>query len=519
MLAGVKALKNSTKDSEQRDEVMDTYLINECPRFADTAGAPEEWRFLDRYPELAFYLQKNPVLARRMEAHYRKVIEFTQRHVAPNALEIERKMMADPHYVPHDFLKKACEYRMFSMMFPSLLGGAGEHIIAAFITYELLASHCVGLANLLGVNGLAIGCVLATFDTRAIGHVSRLITENERKGIPTFLSTCVTEPGAGSDAEDADEFAHAQLRTTAKRVPGGYQLNGNKVFISNGCLASLHVVVAYDADGAHLPEDLLVLLVSSDSPGVISPRNEKKMGQRVCPASEMVFDNVFVPDNMVCRTVGSRDNFAYSGIANVLGLTRAGVGGFATGVAENAYRTALDFVRRNDFMGQPMEQQQWVRLELAQLARRAQVARSTYLGALLAVCSMGLAQPLANIPDLRFTRWLGNQAAFAKIRDVLVSSDKANQFFQWIGAMQTPQARDTVTSYGDVAKVSCTDLAMENCQRAITLMGKGGLRHENGAEKLLRDVKLLQIYEGTNQVNMLDYIKRRIVRQHNMHNR
>ena len=60
--------------------------------------------------------------------------------------------------------------------------------------------------------------------------------------------------------------------------------------------------------------------------------------------------------------------------------------------------------------------------------------------------------------------------------------------------MAQPAARDTVTAYADVAKVSCTELAMENCQRAITLMGKGGLRHENGAEKLLRDVKLLQIY-------------------------
>lgn len=492
---------------------MQAFLINECPPLADLQAQKHEWHFLERYPELAFHFQRNPALGRRIEAHYRRVVEFTQRHVAPQALEIDLRMMREPNYVPEELLKKACEYKLFSMMFPSLLGGGGEHIIAAFMTYELVASHCVGIANLLGVSGLAIGCVLSTFDPRALSHIARLIAVNERKGIPTFLSTCVTEPGAGSDAEDADEFAHAQLRTTAKRVKGGYLLNGNKVFISNGSLAALHVVTAYDADGRHRPEDLMLFLVPRGSLGLSVPRNEKKMGQKVCPASEVVFEDVFVPDAMVCRKGKQKDAFAYSGIANVLGLTRAGVGGFATGVAENAYRTALDYVRRHDFLGEPMEQQQWVRIELAHLARRAQVARSTYLGALLAVCSLGLAEPLTLMPDSRIANWLCTQPGITALRDTLLASDGVDHLFKWLGGRQQPGERDTVTAYADVAKVSCTELAMENCQKAITLMGKGGLRHENGAEKLLRDVKLLQIYEGTNQVNMLDFVKRRLMRQ------
>jgi acyl-CoA dehydrogenase len=473
---------------------MQEFLINECSPLADTMAQKHEWHFLERYPELAFYFQRNQELGRRIEAHYQRVVEFTQRHVAPQALEIDLRMMRDPDYVPDDLLKKACEYRLFSMMFPSVLGGGGEHIIAAFMTYEMVASHCVGIANLLGVSGLAIGCVLSTFDPRAISHIVRLISDNERKGIPTFLSTCVTEPGAGSDAEDADEFSHAQLLTTAKKVEGGYLLNGNKVFISNGSLASLHIVTAYNAEGRHRPEDLMLFLVPRGSNGLSVPRNEKKMGQKVCPASEVVFEDVFVPDNMVCRIGKSKDTFAYSGIANVLGLTRAGVGGFATGVAENAYRTALDYVRNHDFMGEPMDQQQWVRIELAHLARRAQVARSTYLGSLLAVSSLGLGESLTLMPDSRIASWLCTQPGIAVLRDNLLASDGADQLFKWISSRQQPAARDTVTAYADVAKVSCTELAMENCQRAITLMGKGGLRHENGAEKLLRDVKLLQIY-------------------------
>lgn len=469
--------------------------------------------FSERYPELEFFLRGKPLLAYRLRNHYNSVVQFCERYLAPAVLEIEAKQMADPNFVPWEILQKACDYKLFSMPFPSLLGGSGEHIIASFITYELVASYCVGVANLLGVSGLAIGCVLSTFDPRAIAKIATLISENERQRIPTFLSTCVTEPTAGSDAEDADEFATAKLYTRAKKVSGGYLLNGHKVFISNGCLAAMHVVTAYKAEGQHRPEDLMVLLVDGKSDGIIIPRNEKKMGQRVCPASEVIFEDVFVPDDMVCRTGKNGSQFAYEGIANVLGLTRAGVGGFATGVAENAYKTALKFVQTEDFLGQPMHQQQWVRIELAHLARRAQVARSTYLGALLSVCSHGVAEPLTRLPDFKIFGWLFNTPSTRKWRNALFSSSLANTLFKRYAQRQKSHMRDAVTAYGDVAKVSCTDLGMENCQRALSLLGKGGLRHERGVEKLLRDIKLLQIYEGTNQVNMLDFIKRRVERQ------
>lgn len=196
---------------------MEAVLTNECLPLVEQTVTRKEWHFLERYPELAFHLQHNRTLGNRLENHYRRVMEFCERHVAPNVLEIDRRMHENPHYLPDELLEKACEYRLFSMAFPSLLGGAGEHLIASFMTYEIVASYCVGIANLLGVSGLAIGCVLSTFDPRALAHIAELITTNERQGIPTFLSTCVTEQGAGSDAEDADEFADAKLYTRCKK--------------------------------------------------------------------------------------------------------------------------------------------------------------------------------------------------------------------------------------------------------------------------------------------------------------
>ena len=494
---------------------MNSFLINECAPLAKLGAEIQEWSFLERFPELAFIAKSNNSLGKQLEQSYLNAVEFSERYVAPQALAIDKKMTEDPHYVPEDLLKKACEYKLFSTMFPAFLGGSGLHPICTFITYEVIATHCVGIANLLGVNGLGICCVLASFDPRGLSVITKEICENEKNGIPTFLSTCVTEPGAGSDAEDADEFADAQLTTTAKKVDGGYILNGTKIFISNGGHAQIHAVMAFDADGAHTPDDQMLLLVRAGSKGLSIPRLENKMGQKACHAAEVHFDNVFVPENMMCRKdESSTSSYSYTGIANVLGVTRAAVGAWSTGVAENAYRTALRYARDNDFLGQPMEQQQWVRLELAQLARRAQVARSTYIGALLAVSTTGLISPLAitqkepKLPD-----WLKHNNTVRNLREKVLSGDLTHRAFKFMAQLQTSAERDIATGYGDVAKVSCSELALENCQKAITLMGKGGLRHENGAEKLLRDVRLLQIYEGTNQVNMLDYVKRRVIRQ------
>jgi acyl-CoA dehydrogenase len=485
--------------------------VVECEPLAADGLPPREWTFIERYPELAYLAKRSPSGARKLEQHYRRVCEFAERYVAPRALEIDRRMSEDPAYVPWDILEKACEYRLYSSVFPELLGGSGAHVLAAGLTGEILATHCVGIANLLGVSGLAIGAVMATFDPRALARIADLVCSNERRGIPTFLSTCNTDPGAGSDAEDAEEFETAKLTTTARRVEGGYRLNGTKVFISNASIAALHVVVAF-SDARHRPEDMQILMVPQGTAGLVVTRNEAKMGQKVCSAGEVVFDDVFVPDDMVCQAPRDGD-FARAGLAYVLGLTRSGVGSFATGVAEGAYRTALRYARTHDFMGVPLERQQWARAELAGMAMRAQVARATYVGAFLSVCNVGALRFLDAIYRFGFLGPIGQRTLAGSLRSRAMSTAAAERLFKWWAGRYSGSDRDLATAMGDVAKVSCSDLAMENCQRAISLMGKDGLRHEHGAEKLLRDVKLLQIYEGTNQIVTLDFVSRRLARQ------
>lgn len=483
----------------------------ECPALAAPGATLREWSFAERYPALAQALHGQPALHRQIAAHYDQIVAFCEQHVAPHVLEYERRVAADPGYVPDELLQAACRARLFSSPFPRWLGGAGQHFLAAVITCEVVATHCVGIANLLGVSGLALGSVLATFDPRALHVLARLVCERERRGLPTFLSTCVTEPGAGSDAEDPDEFEHARLTTLATPCAGGYRLRGTKVFISNGALAQLHVVMAY-THTAHRPQDMVLLLVPSDAPGVTAARNEHKMGQMICPATEMVFEDVFVPQHMVCRT-RDHEQFAYTGLANVLGLTRAGVGAFATGVAEGAYRATVTAVQAGMGPGLLAGQEQWVQLEIAQLARRAQLARAGWVDALLAVCHSGMLKPLASMGDAGLPEQLAHTMAVQRVRQLALEHPLTDAFFKWRSASQSERERDVATAMGDAIKVSASDLALENCLSAISLVGKNALRHDLGLEKRLRDAKLLQIYEGTNQINMLDFLKRRVRRQ------
>lgn len=470
------------------------------------AAPSREWSFAERYPALAYLERKGFREIRGIRVHYERAVEFTRVHVAPRVLEIDRRMFEDPKYYPADLMRTACAYGLFSVPFPRAYGGLGLHPLATVIGLEVIATSCVGIANLIGVSGLAIAIVLSTMDLRAARRVAEMICEGERRGEPEFLSTCVTEPGSGSDSEDREALATARLCTVARPAPGGYRLSGTKVFISNASLASLHVVLAV-RDLRDPVNTLTVLLVPSDAPGVSISRLEKKMGQKVCPAAEVVFDDVFVPEAQCCRTA----DLSGKGIANVLALTRAGVGAFATGVAEGAYRLAHDYARTHCLLGVPLHRQQWAELALAQMARRAELARASYVSALLASCEGGL---YGLVDDLTHgidpPRWIGKLSLWKRLTDSPRSLRRAARALE----RQRGDLLDAAAAAGDVAKVSSTDLALENCHEGLTLMGKDGMRHGLGAEKLLRDARLLQIYEGTNQVNLMDFAKRRMARRY-----
>jgi alkylation response protein AidB-like acyl-CoA dehydrogenase len=199
--------------------------------------------FEELYPTLARVKKSEPKLIRYYEEAFMIAREFRHKVVEPRALEIDRKAMEDPTYVDADALRLACEYGLFSMGFPRMLGGQGSPFGAVTVACEEISAGCVGIANLIYVNGLAISCVAATFNLRWIADFADIVCQSEKTGNPRLLSTAITEPGAGSDVEDDELVKYADLCCSARPVQGGYLLNGRKVFISNGSVADTHVVL------------------------------------------------------------------------------------------------------------------------------------------------------------------------------------------------------------------------------------------------------------------------------------
>ncbi len=458
--------------------------------------------FDELYPALARMRKKEPVLISQFEEVFTIARSFRHNVVEPRALEVDRKAMEDPTFVPEDILAEACRYRLFSQGFPKMLGGQGYPFGAALLACEEIAAGCLGIANLIYVNLLALCCVAATLNMKWIAQVADIVCSSEREGKPRLLSTGITEPGAGSDVEDDELVDQADLCCRARPVDGGYVLNGRKVFISNGSIADTHVVLM-PLDPKRPSETTHCFVVRTGTPGFSIGRVERKMGQKACQAAELVFEECFVPDDHKI----SPESVYFRGIDLVLAATRGGVGAFGAGVARGAYERALHYCKTHTLAGKRMIEHQWVQFKLTKMLHNVLMARSMYVEALLANDQFGLAglmrQPLLLWLDAALPSRITQRNQFR----TMLSSRLTSTLMLKAASSITRAMMGIGSRTGDAAKVLGTDLGLENCYLAIDLMGSDGIRHDRGMEKLYRDAKLLQIYEGTNQINTRDIYK------------
>lgn len=459
----------------------------------------DDARFDRAFPGLAYLgrhdLARIPELKRVVE----RAARFRREHIDPIALDVDLRAGADPRYVDREFLRAASREGFFTITVPRLLGGPGLPLAAIMIVVEELAAGCLGLANLVSVHGLAVSTVAATGNLGGIGRLCEMLVAGERRDEPALLSTAITEPGAGTDAEDAELLKTARLSCEARPVSRGYLLSGRKVFISNGSLAAAHVVIM-PTDRRRPVETMEVFLVPAGAKGLSIGRVEHKMGQRACPAAELVFEDCFVPEQDRLSGVP----IARRGLELALGATRVGVGIFGTGAALGAYRRALAYARSHTWRGRPLAEAQWAQFRLTDMRRNVMLARSAYVEAMLANELFGLSGMLA--PG-KVERALGAMPEALRERlpvgDLLGQASVADSLVNKIEAMPEHQV-SLAAALGSHAKVTGSDMGMANCELALDLMGADGLRHDRGMEKLYRDARLLQIYEGTNQLNRIE---------------
>ncbi|MBI9077281.1 MAG: acyl-CoA/acyl-ACP dehydrogenase [Desulfatibacillum sp.] len=462
---------------------------------------------------LAFAHQTPAALIRETREVVDLARKFNREVVRPYALELDRKLHEDPDFLPWEFVKKANEWGFYTMWLPRLFGGKGYfmHSMSAFI--EEVSSACLSMGNLIGVHYLGMATLAATWNAPLLLKIFRDVAAGEKAGDPRIISLAITEPGAGTDVEEPDLIDKGNITCHAQKVDGGYVVNGTKVFISNGHVSKWHVVIAYsDLD---LPsQNTVCLLVQTGQKGFSFGRHEKKMGQRACPASELVFKDCFVPDSMVAMDSeqikglkkDAKDTFQQV-LDYVLGATRAGVAAFGTGVARGAYEEALAFANETEVEGKLLANHEWAQCMLAEMYKNVCIARLGYVETNHHNASSGIYKSMLAKPAFYFIRY-APEFLVQKVFPKLLGTDATTRALRKANFdNQTEEEMNRTSGWGSMAKFSGTDLGMKNCHMALELMGQAGLRHDQRVEKHFRDAKLLQIYEGTNQLNRLNLFK------------
>jgi acyl-CoA dehydrogenase len=256
---------------------------------------------------------------------------------------------------------------------------------------------------------------------------------------PLLASFGLSEPDAGSDV--------ARIKTTAVRKGDEYVLNGSKTFITNAGYAAWTVVFAKtDPDGDH--RGLSAFVVPMDTPGVTIEKHLDKMGQRATDTSAFAMTDVVVP---AANRLGEEgDGFKIA--MQTLDTTRPATAIGAVGVARAAYEHACDYSKERVTFGQPIAMNQGVNFLIADMA--------------------------TNIEAARLLCW---QAAW------MLDSGYGRK----------------ATLYSSMAKRFAADIAMEVTTDAVQIFGGYGYIKEYPVEKLMRDAKLYQIYEGTSQIQRL----------------
>jgi butyryl-CoA dehydrogenase len=252
----------------------------------------------------------------------------------------------------------------------------------------------------------------------------------------------LTEPLAGSDA--------GAIRTRAERVgpadaPDAYRLTGTKIWISNAPEADRYLVFA-SLDPSAGPGAITAFLVEKGSTGFGFGAHERKMGIRSCPAAELVFDGCEVP---VANRLGAEGD-GYRIALSALAEGRISIAAACVGLARSAMEQAARYLVERQAFGGSLADQQGLRFMLAEMSRDVEAARA-----------------------------LTRQAAAAKDRG------------------------EPLGEASSLAKWTASDTAMRVTTDAVQLFGGAGYSRETGIERLMRDAKGAQIYEGTNQIHRL----------------
>ena len=428
--------------------------------------------------------------------------EFARRHIRPRALEIERQVSRDPCYFDWDTMRKACDYRFLSMMIPKAYGGLESRVLAMSMMAEELAVACAGWASTIGVHSAGISCGLLTLDPYILERHVRPTAEQEKQGNPVVWSGAVTEPQAGTDIWDETFLRQARVVTFAKKVSGGYVLNGRKCFISNGSIAHYSVVAAA-LDPRNVAESWTLFLVPTDTRGFSVGRVERKLGQKASPTAELVFEDVFLPTELRLGEEGA----GARAVTIYLAGSRGPVGAIGVGCARRALECLVDWAQQKRTAEGLLLDQQSLQMTIARMAQEVELGRQAYVSAALAYDLF--VEELIRNPVMKLAMhalppaFVRSKAGSRFLASRQVRSITGNLLEKIFSEDRLALASALAT----LAKVKGSDVGVSVCGEAARIMGHDCMDPRWPVEKCYRDAKLTQIYEGTNQANTITFFK------------
>ncbi|OQW48196.1 MAG: hypothetical protein A4S09_13890 [Proteobacteria bacterium SG_bin7] len=429
---------------------------------------------------------------------------WVQEVVNPVYLELDAKIESDSDFLARTVLAKINEWGLLSLWMPKAFGGGGLSPVSMIAFNEEVGATCIGTANIIGAHYVALGLVSMTQNFSLLHRLCLDIKRGEKEKSPCVLAVAITEPNAGTDLEDVDLMAKAQVKTRVVLQDGGYLLSGSKIFISNSKWARWQIVVGYE-DIARPHKSCVIMAVPGNAKGVTVGRIEEKMGQHLCPASEVYYEDVVVPsDNVAISPQQFRSQHQYEIYCQLLGddilsISRAGVGALAAGSA----RQSMDLCRKF-LMSENLLENEWAQIQLADMYRNYQIAK-------LITWESGFATALYG-PNRDVYR-TGINFLMRMMPKFLLLSAGLRRSLRERRLRQRGHDKE-ISALASTAKYTASDLAVKNAQIALSMMGEAGLRQENAIEKVLRDIKLLQIYEGTNQLNRINVFKNVLAPSH-----
>ncbi len=397
------------------------------------------------------YFDENHILIRDL------VREFARNEIAPVAAGLDQRSE-----FPWENVRKMGELGLLGAPWPEELGGAGMDTISyTIIIHELArvdASHAI---------------TVSAHTTLGTSPIVRFGTEEQkRRFVPLLANGTVlggfglTEPAAGSDA--------GGTQTTARRVDGGYILNGSKIFITHAGVGEIFVVTAVTerGKGAHGITSFIVTKPTTDLErarevgvghsddldfieGVRAGKKEDKMGWRASDTRELVMEDAFVPEENRLGEEGA----GFTNFMETLDSGRIGIAALSLGLAEGAFEQALAYSNERRQFGQKINEFQGIQFLLSDMATGIEAARHLVYHA------------------------------------------------AWLKETGRPFHREAA-----MAKLFASELAMRTTTQAVQIHGGYGYTKEYPVERMMRDAKICEIGEGTSEIQRL-VIARSLLRE------